>query len=161
MHIDSKIFRETLGRFACGVTIATTVYNGQNYGITISSFTSLSLDPPLVLFCLKKASMMFEAFSQASNFAINILSVEQEWISQQFAFSKSDKWQDVDISYTDLGNLPIISDAIAYIECQKETLYEGGDHMIFIGRVIDLEVQNDLPPLLYYKSGYHTTSVLT
>lgn len=154
MDFNERDFKDCAGSFATGVTVVTTLNDkAKPVGITINSFASLSLHPPLVLFCLDKASKKISHFMNEKHFAINILSENQEAISRHFSLS-GHRWEDVDFS-SGSTNCPILPGILAYIECQKETVYEGGDHFIFIGKVLNLKrCLNDGKPLLYYQGRY-------
>ncbi|NIA67013.1 flavin reductase family protein [Pelagibius litoralis] len=154
MSFDSLAFRQVLGRFATGVTVVTTRDSvGANCGVTVNSFASVSLDPPLVLFCLDKAAMSFEAFSRTGQFAVNFLSADQHDLSIRFATAATDKWDG--IAY-DLwpSEIPVLKDCLANLGCRKEAVHEGGDHVIIVGRVEILSLDDDKGPLVYYQSGY-------
>lgn len=155
MEIDPREFRNTVGCFATGITVITTVEeSGRPVGFTANSFTSLSLDPPLVLFCLDRKVASFEAFAAARPFAVNILSSTQAEISQRFATSGPEKWEGVEFETRKTGS-PILRDCIAHLECTIDSLHEGGDHVIVIGRVVAIH-RAETPPgaLLYYKGRY-------
>lgn len=153
MPFDEFRFRQVLGHFASGVTVVTTEHAGQLYGMTVSSFASLSLNPPLVLICIDKALPTHNALQETQHFAINILSKQQEHLSRRFATRDLDKFQGV--AYT-LGqlNAPLLDGTLAVIECRLHASYPGGDHTIFVGEVIDAQVGEGVP-LLYYRRGYH------
>lgn len=150
-------FRETLGCFATGVTIITTLdTEGAPVGLTANSFSSLSLDPPLVLFCLDRNVVSFQAFHSNRHFAVNILGADQEDMSRRFARSGSDKWNDVEFKRWDTG-CPIFDGCIANMECDIDSIYEGGDHVIIVGKVIRMAGDNaGNPPLTYYCGEYGT-----
>jgi flavin reductase (DIM6/NTAB) family NADH-FMN oxidoreductase RutF len=133
--IDSKEFRRTLGAFTTGVTIMTTVdEDGKQYGVTANSFSSVSLDPPLILWSQALTSSSFEAFSNCERFVVNILADHQIHVSNQFARSGGDKFQGIEVN-AGLGGVPIIDDCSAYLECVKVAAHPGGDHVIYIGQV--------------------------
>ncbi len=160
MAIDTRALRDAFGCFATGITIVTTVDgDGAFYGVTANSFTSLSLDPPLCLFCLDYKAMSFEAFRQTKHFAVNVLAEHQEDLSSSFARSNTDKWKGVDFETWATGT-PILSGCIANLECDLEAIYEGGDHVIVVGRVTEMAYQDgECRPLLYYKGRYNALSV--
>jgi flavin reductase (DIM6/NTAB) family NADH-FMN oxidoreductase RutF len=152
MPIDSARFRQVLGHFASGVTVITTSYQGQNAGMTVSSFSSLSLDPPLILFCVDVRLATHEALLGAKQFVVNILSNEQEHLSRQFASREQDKFIGVAHHPGVLG-VPILDGALAAIECRLHSTAAGGDHTILIGEVIAAQIREG-EPLLYYRGGY-------
>ena len=154
MNFDSLAFRRAMGRFATGVTVVTTRDGaGDNCGVTVNSFASVSLDPPLVLFCLDKAAMSYDVFLQAEEFVINFLSAEQHPLSVRFSTAAMDKWDGVAYEIWDSGQ-PALQDCLANLGCRKEAVHEGGDHIIIIGRVEGLRMESDKDPLVYYQSGY-------
>lgn len=159
MTIDPRALRDAFGCFATGITVITTVdAAGQLYGVTANSFTSLSLDPPLCLFCLDYKALSFEAFQTTKHFAVNVLGEDQEKLSSNFARSNLDKWDGV--TYETWGSgAPILPGCIANLECQTETIHEGGDHVIVVGRILDMTLQDgDCRPLVYYKGRYNALS---
>jgi flavin reductase (DIM6/NTAB) family NADH-FMN oxidoreductase RutF len=153
MPIDEARFRQALGYFASGVTVVTTGHAGELHGMTVSSFSSLSLNPPLVLICIDKSVASNAAILQAGQFVVNILERRQEHISRRFATAESDKFKGVAWHTGTLG-LPVLDRVLAVIECRLYGTADGGDHTIFIGEVIDATVE-DGAPLLYYRRGYH------
>ena len=153
MPIDEFRFRQALGYFASGVTVVTTGHEGQLYGMTVSSFSSLSLSPPLVLICIDKAVPTHDALRDAGQFVVNILEKRQEHLSRRFAMPGDDKFKGVAWHTGTLG-LPVLDRVLAVIECRMHATLDGGDHTIFVGEVIDAMV-DDGTPLLYYRRGYH------
>ncbi len=151
---DAKTaFRNALGAFATGVTIVTTVdENGQAVGVTASSFNSVSLDPPLILWSLAKSSLSRGAFSQSGHFAIHVLAASQETLSNRFARSGEDKFAGVEWRQGTLG-APILSDYAALFECRTRHEYEGGDHLILVGEVIAHDAREQAP-LLFHGGRY-------
>jgi len=155
MSIEPRDFRDTVGCFATGITIITTVEaGGAPVGLTANSFTSLSLDPPMVLFCLDFKVASFSAFREGGHFAVNILSTGQQDLSSRFAKSGPEKWEGVSFDTWDTGS-PILPGCLANMECKVFSINEAGDHVIVIGEVLRLErAQEDVGPLLYYRGGY-------
>ena len=153
--IDPKLFRQLLGCFPTGVAIITTTdANGQPAGLTCNSFSSVSLEPPLVLFSLRKASSLVSVFSEADGFAINILSQRQDALSGRFASSKiADKFEGVAWRSGPLG-MPIIEDCLASFECSVYARHDAGDHCIFIGEVKQMGEGCADQALVYYKGAY-------
>ena len=132
---DSKQLRTVLGTFTTGVTIVTTRdAQGTDYGVTANSFSSVSLDPPLVLWSQALTSKSFPAFRNNDHFAVNVLSDDQVDMSNHFAKSKEDKFGQIDFS-RGLGGVPVLRGTVAHFECVKIAAYPAGDHMIFLGRV--------------------------
>lgn len=155
MSMDQREFRNAMGAFATGVTIITTLdASGAPIGITANSFSSLSLDPPMVLFCLDLKSNSFRAFHENRHFAVNVLRENQQDLSNIFAKSSPDKWNGVHFKTWDTG-CPVFDDCIANMECDVSSVYEGGDHVIIVGEVKRMQYdQNECRPLLYYRGRY-------
>jgi flavin reductase (DIM6/NTAB) family NADH-FMN oxidoreductase RutF/DNA-binding IclR family transcriptional regulator len=132
---DSRQLRTVLGTFTTGVTIVTTHdAAGADYGVTANSFSSVSLDPPLVLWSQVLTSKSFPAFRDNDHFAVNILADDQVAVANHFAKSKEDKFAELEFS-RGLGGVPVLQGTVAHFECVKVAAYEAGDHMIFLGRV--------------------------
>ncbi|WP_459615660.1 flavin reductase family protein [Bordetella sp. 2513F-2] len=148
-----KRFRNALGLFATGVCIATTKSRGEPVGITINSFSSVSLDPPLVLFSAARSLRSFKVFEEAEGFAINVLADDQVHLSDRFARPGQDKWQDLSAEDGRHGGL-LIPGALARFDCKRHAAYDGGDHVIFVGRVVDIHTSSDTAPLVYFGSKY-------
>ena len=152
-------YKKCLSNFATGVTIVTVLDQGNKaYGVTINSFASLSLHPPLILFNLGKHSRIFDQVVAAKYFAVNILSNVQINLSKQFSSFKLSQNIDWDM-ITDFAGphtgCPILKNSLGYLECENYQRYEGGDHLIFIGKVVNHSVLNtELDPLLYFRSNY-------
>ena len=155
MAIDQREYRNAVGCFATGVTIVTTLdHNGEKVGITANSFSSLSLDPPLVLFCVDAKINSFEAFERCKSFNINVLREDQLDMSNNFARSSEDKWDDVEHGYGENG-CPVFDGSIAVLECGKHAMHKGGDHFIMVGEVAKIMYdEGECRPLLYFKGGY-------
>lgn len=153
MPVDKAEFRAALGHFAAGVTVVTAKFaDGQVGGITVTAFTSLSLEPPLVLICIDKRARIHDRLQVGGNFAVNILSQDQELVSRRFASSKEDPFHE--LGYREgFDGVPVINDTIAAVECRIVQLLPGGDHTIVIGEVEATAVHND-KPLLYFRGGY-------
>jgi flavin reductase (DIM6/NTAB) family NADH-FMN oxidoreductase RutF/DNA-binding MarR family transcriptional regulator len=149
---DPRAFRRCLGQFSTGVTVVTTILDGKPVGVTANSFSSLSLEPPLVLWSIGLTSRSCSAFAQAKHFAINILKSDQIDISQQFAGASKDKFEHVLWTAGSLGS-PVLPDVLAVIECEMETQIAGGDHIIIIGRVRNY-ARFGGSPLLYSQGRY-------
>ncbi|PLX72977.1 MAG: nitrilotriacetate monooxygenase [Azoarcus sp.] len=151
--IDSRDLRDALGHFATGVTIITTTdAEGQPVGVTVNSFASVSLDPPLVLWSLAKRSYSLPSFTQASGFAIHVLASNQQALSDRFARGGGDKFNGVDTA-RGIDSIPLLPGCAAVFECSTEHQYDGGDHLILVGRVRKLHV-DDRAPLLFYRGRY-------
>ncbi len=151
--IDESLFRQTLSHFASGVTVVTTAHEGRLAGLTVSSFASLSLRPPLVLICVDHAATSHDVIAAAGQFAVNILAEDQEYLSRRFAMHDSEKFAPHSYTLSPRG-LPLLHGVLAQIECRLYSALPGGDHTIFVGEVVDARVFGGRP-LLYYRSGYH------
>ncbi len=150
---DPREFRATLGTFTTGVTIITARgADGLPVGVTANSFNSVSLDPPMVLWSLAKSSRSLQAFQQAGHFAVHILSAGQEELSNRFARSGADKFSGVDLGEA-AGGAPLLPDCSARLQCLTSFVYEGGDHLIFVGEVVAFN-RSGLPPLVFQAGKY-------
>jgi flavin reductase (DIM6/NTAB) family NADH-FMN oxidoreductase RutF len=152
MPIDDAQFKLAMSQFASGVTVVTTEHDGTAYGMTVASFASLSLHPPLVLICIEKSVKSHDAIDAAGIFGVSILSGSQAEISGRFASRSDDKFTGVAVSKRELG-VPLIDGAICTLECRVQDRLAGGDHTIFVGEVTSAET-GDEPPLVYFRSGY-------
>jgi flavin reductase ActVB len=151
--IPPEDFRRVLGHFASGVTIVTTSdADGRPTGLTASAFTSVSLDPPLVLICVSHKSQSYPSLLERGCFAVNFLRREHEEMSRRFATTRLDKFQGVAYRMTPLG-VPILEDALAHVECVTVNKHVEGDHTVFIGRVEGGGTTSG-EPLLYYRGQY-------
>jgi flavin reductase (DIM6/NTAB) family NADH-FMN oxidoreductase RutF len=146
-------FRKVLGHFASGVTVITTCDSeGRPTGLTASAFTSVSLDPPLVLVCVSHKSQSYPAIVERGRFAVNFLRREQEDVSRRFATSRLDKFEGVPHRVSELG-LPLLTEALAHVECVIVNTHVEGDHTVFIGRVENSGTTDGMP-LMYYRGKY-------
>ncbi|NKB87713.1 MAG: hypothetical protein GKS06_05785 [Acidobacteria bacterium] len=150
---DSREFRSALGRFATGVTVVTTVNDdGNPLGLTVSSFNSVSLDPPLVLWSLDRSSSALAVFEKATHFAVNVLGADQVAISNRFASREEDKFAGLD-SAAGAGGAPLVPGCVACFQCRTVHRYDGGDHVIFVGEVESFE-RRDGDALLFHDGNY-------
>ncbi|WP_182575785.1 flavin reductase [Aminobacter ciceronei] len=133
-----KSLRRCLSQYSTGVSVVTACVDGVRIGITMNSFASVSLDPPLILWSIRKQSTNFQAFKSAQYFAINVMSSEQIDVSQHFSKSGEDKFSSVKVTDGKFGS-PVIEGSLAVIECSTDTMFPGGDHMIVVGRVEHFE----------------------
>jgi len=151
--VSSEEFRRACGRFATGVTIATVLdAEGLPHGLTVSSFTSVSLVPPLISFCLGQAVALIDLFRAANFFGINVLSENQQSLSERFARKGHDRFQGVAWTRGENG-APLIDGVLAAIECQVDQRIPAGDHDIFVGRMVATRVQEG-SPLLHFSGAY-------
>ena len=151
---DSRRFREVLGQYPTGVCVVTAVGAGGNAaGMAVGSFTSVSLDPPLVAFLPDKGSTSWPKIRDARAFCVNVLGAGQESVCRRFASKAEDRFKDLAWQPARSG-APKIDGAVAWIDCDLETVHEAGDHYIVIGRVLDLDVGDPSLPLLFFRGGY-------
>jgi flavin reductase (DIM6/NTAB) family NADH-FMN oxidoreductase RutF len=153
--MQDRAFRRALGEFATGVAVVTARGKGEELvGMTMSSFNSVSVDPPLVLFSVDRKARSLQAMLEAKGFAVNVLAREQESISNQFARALSNKWDQVKTSVGH-AEAPLISGALAHFECEPYANYDGGDHVIFVVRVVRHTAHADQPaPLIFFRGRY-------
>lgn len=152
MPVNDAEFKLALSHFASGVTVVTTEWNGKKYGMTVASFASLSLHPPLVLICIDRTVQTHDAIAAAGTFGVSILAKGQADLSNRFASRSDDKFSGVAIETGVLG-VPLIGGALARIECTLADRLPGGDHTIFVGLVESIATAEG-EPLIYYRGGY-------
>lgn len=155
--VDADTFKDALASWASGVTVLTTEHEGQVYGITASSFSTLSMDPLLVLVCIQNGNHLERMVPASGKFAVSVLATGQEAASNHFAVSGRDPGADLDgfETFTDQTGCPIISGSIAHLDCELEAVLPGGDHVIALGRVVGAASDTEKEPLLYFRRGYH------
>jgi flavin reductase (DIM6/NTAB) family NADH-FMN oxidoreductase RutF len=157
--ISSQSYRDVLGRYATGVSVITTVQNGMDHAMTANSFTSVSLDPPLVLVCVEHDTRFHESVQQMRLWGVSILSMAGRPRARWFASSSrplEGQFASVPHRRGALTGAALLLESVATLECETYAMYEAGDHDIVVGRVLDLavdEVHTD--PLLYWHRGYH------
>lgn len=153
--VDSTQFREVCGQYATGVAVITmSAEGGRLAGVTVNSFSSVSLEPPLVQFSLDRKASVFPLFQDCGYFAVNVLSRGQQALSNMFAV-RSDGFEEVSYA-AGVGGSPVIEDCVANIECEKFAVYDGGDHIIILGRVMRLKCAPTIEPLLFFRGTYGT-----
>ncbi len=153
-EVPCRDLRDTLGSFATGVTVLTTLApDGEPIGVTISSFNAVSLNPPLILWSLACDSPRLAAFRCASHYAVNVLAANQQWVSDAFASRDDDRFGGVGIS-GGLAGVPLIEGCSAWFECRNEVQYPGGDHLVFIGRVERHARGDAADPLIFHAGRY-------
>jgi 3-hydroxy-9,10-secoandrosta-1,3,5(10)-triene-9,17-dione monooxygenase reductase component len=158
LGIDQRLLRAVCGHFPTGVTVVTTGSVDAPIGITVNSFTSVSLNPPLVLFCLHELSGVRAALDSAGGFAVNILAADQEHVSRSFAGRDLPRFEQLETHPGNMG-IPIISGALAYLECKLYAEHAGGDHRIIVGEVLDLAVLREAQPLVFLRGSHIGGSV--
>ena len=156
MTVDDAQFKLAMSHFASGVTVVTTEHEGRPYGLTVASFASLSLHPPLVLVCIEKSVKSHDALAAAKRFGVSILGSEQGDVSSRFASKVDDKCAGIAVARGERG-VPLIDGALCTIECRVREQLPGGDHSIFIGEVVTARVREGAP-LVYFRSSYRQIS---
>lgn len=147
-------FRNALGGFATGITVITTLgKNGQKVGMTANSFNSVSLTPPLILWSIGKNTNCFEDFMAAESFAVHVLAEDQQDLSNLFATSGIDRFADLECN-EGLSGVPILPHYSVCFQCKMAKQYDGGDHIIMTGEVVQFD-DNGLQPLVFYRGNYH------
>jgi flavin reductase (DIM6/NTAB) family NADH-FMN oxidoreductase RutF len=159
MSVDKDLFRQVAGSFASGVTVITTGRDGNYHGMTASSFSSLSLDPPLILVCFDLTAATLAAVDATGAFVVNILGSQQENLSRQFASRGAHSLDGVEYELGELG-IPVIRDALAHFECRVARRHLEGDHVILVGEVEAGAVDNGDDPLLYFRGSYRRLDAL-
>ncbi len=151
---DQRNFRDALGAFATGVTIVTaTTPQGERLGVTANSFNSVSLDPPLVLVSLARNLRSFQAFEQATHFAVNLLTRRQQDLCMRFARPGEEKWAGLAAEQGVTG-APLIPGRLAHFECSTWARYDGGDHLILVGEVQGYAGPVEEEPLIYFRGSF-------
>lgn len=153
MTVDQHSFRSVLGRFSSGVTVVTTIdRRKRDQGMTVSAFSSVSLDPPLVLICIGHDASLYTTLERATHFTVNILSEGQEALARRFAEPGPNRFSGIGYGRGKNG-IAILDDVLGHIECEVVARYESGDHDVIVGAV-DVAEANEGKPLLYYRGGY-------
>jgi 3-hydroxy-9,10-secoandrosta-1,3,5(10)-triene-9,17-dione monooxygenase reductase component len=151
--VDPETFRSALSRFASGVTVLTThTQDGRDLGMTASAFSSVSLDPPLVLVCVGHEASMASPLQHATHLAVHVLSADQESLSRRFADVESDRFTGLEIT-RGAGGVPMLDGALARLQCRIVARHPGGDHVIVVAEVLEAHIA-DGEPLLYFRGRY-------
>lgn len=157
----ARRFRDTLGCFASGITVITTMSGDEPVGMTCQSFASVSLDPPLITFIPARSSRAWPAIQRSGRFCVNVLAADQEHVSGQMATKGIDKFAGISWQPAAATGSPVIEGTLAHLDCTIHAVYEGGDHFIVVGKVEHLEAHPEdagvTEPLLYFKGRYRTT----
>lgn len=162
MSIDVQAFKQTMSQFASGVTVVTTALDGRNYGLTVSAFTSVSLDPPLVLACIDSRLDAHRIIEKSGVFAVNILCEEQLEIGRRFAGMIPgivDRFDGLAYVTAATGS-PILPASLGWVDCKVWKRYDGGDHSIFVGEVIASSAGGEVLPLVYHNREWRRTGAL-
>ncbi|MBT2188875.1 flavin reductase family protein [Sphingobium nicotianae] len=158
--IDPKHFRDVLGSYPTGVCVVTSLaHDGERFGLAVGSFTSISLDPPLVGFLPDKSSRSWARIAPTGRFCVNVLASEQLDACRRFASKLEDKFEGMAHGHSPAG-LPLLDNVLAWIECDIAQTIEIGDHLLVVGAVRAMERRSDGTPLLFYRGGYHTLAGL-
>lgn len=158
-EFNTREFRNALGTFATGVTVITTRSEVEPYGMTANAFSSVSLDPPLVLVCVVNATTGCDSISRNGIFAVNILAADQEPLSRYFASRDRPRGANAfaEVAHQNgVTGSPLLDGAAAYLDCRLAGEHPGGDHTIFVGEVLDLNVPANVEPLLFVGGRYRT-----
>lgn len=158
MPVDQQILRAAMRQWSTGVTVVTTLHNGVLGGMTVSSFTSVSLEPPTVLVCLNKDTFAHHLVSQSGIYAISMLAQGQEALSQRFAGfdpTVTDRFEGISFNTAETGS-PLLPGAVVWLDCVVVNSIQTGTHTIFIGEVIFAQTNPDRAPLVYHNRKYHT-----
>ena len=150
---DTALFKEAMGRFTTGVTIVSGIDDGKPVGFTCQSFVSLSIDPPYVAVAPARTSTSWPRIESSGTFAVNVLADDQEELCRGFATKGGDKFAGVGWSPGPFSGAPVLTGALAWLECRLEQLHDAGDHLIAVGRVLDLQAREGRP-LLFFRGGY-------
>jgi len=153
MTFDARAFRNALGAFPTGVAVVTASGEGAPMGITVNSFSSVSLDPPLVMWCLERKSERFAVFANAPAFTISVLGAEHEEVSARLAKPGEHRLNKLELVPTELGP-PALADALAVFECERYAVHDGGDHAILVGRVARFFRKDEGAPLVFFRGRY-------
>lgn len=154
----AEVFRRTVGLFTTGVTVVTTRHDYILHGMTANAFASVSLEPLLVLVCVDRTAGMHGLLPVSETFAVSMLSAEQERESVWFASPRrpagTDQFDDIDWSSAPVSGCPVLTGAVAWLDCRLTEMHEAGDHTIFLGEVVDLGTGDGADPLIYFGGGY-------
>lgn len=152
--IEKGAFRHVLGHYPTGVCVVTAMpTDGVPAGMAVGSFTSVSLDPPLIGFFPDKASTSWPRIEPTGRFCVNVLAHDQQWLSGRFASRLENKFEGVSHAVSD-GGAPILDDVVAWIDCALHAVHEAGDHYFVLGEVQALGVGRESPPLVFFQGGY-------
>lgn len=159
-EVSPTEFRRTLSSFATGVTVVTTTVGGILHGMTANAFASVSLDPLLVLVCVDRAAGMHELLQRAGAFAVTVLAADQIELSVWFATrrrpSGQEQFDGIGWRPAPVTGCPVLSEGLAFVDCHLTAVHDGGDHSIFLGKVVDLgSLKQGVEPLIWYQGGYH------
>ncbi|MCH6266261.1 MULTISPECIES: flavin reductase family protein [Neobacillus] len=152
--MDDRLFRNAMGKFATGVTVVATEVDGKAHGMTANAFMSVSLNPKLVVVSIAEKASMLEKIKKSNTFSVNILSAEQQELSMIFAGQLKEHRE---VAFDRLGGVPVIAGALAQVACEVTAAHVEGDHTLFIGRVIEISIEeSNAEPLIYFSGKYRS-----
>ena len=151
--LDHLHFRQVMGHLPTGVAVVTAVHDGAPAGLTVGSFTSVSLDPPLISITVDRAARSWPGIRAAGAFCVNLLAHDQVDLCRLFSSRQTEKFRDVSWRPAESG-APVLEGVVAWVDCDIDMVLETGDHHLVVGRVRDLDVARDVPPLLFHRGGY-------
>lgn len=152
--MDDRLFRNAMGKFATGVTVVATEVDGKAHGMTANAFMSVSLNPKLVVVSIAEKASMLEKIKKSNTFSVNILSAEQQELSMIFAGQLKEHRE---VAFDQLGGVPVIAGALAQVACEVTAAHVEGDHTLFIGRVIEISIEeSNAEPLIYFSGKYRS-----
>jgi len=151
---ESRALRDAFGRFATGVAVITARDDEGPLGLTVNSFASVSLAPPLLLFSVARTCRSLERLTAADSYAVNVLGSEQKNLSSRFSGQEGDKWAPDTRAFDGAHGAPLLAGALAAFECRPFATHEAGDHVVFIGEVLRFEAEGVGEPLVYYRGAY-------
>jgi flavin reductase (DIM6/NTAB) family NADH-FMN oxidoreductase RutF len=152
--VDEAHFRQVLGHFPTGVTVVTAMSDDGPVGLSVGSFFSVSLDPPLVAFCAGKSSTSYPKIEAAGHYCVNVLAEQQEDICRVFASKADNKFATIGWRAAPVTGAPIINDVLAWIDCEIDGIHEAGDHWIVIGRTLEMDIVHEGGPLVFFRGGF-------
>lgn len=154
MTLDKRALRQALGCFPTGVAVVTTIAtSGHPIGITVNSFTSVSLEPPMVLWCVNRNSERYDMFTKSTGFTISVLGTAHEEVSSRLAKQGAHRLDGIPLVETELG-APALADALAFFECANDAVHEAGDHAILLGKILRFARREAGAPLVYFQGRY-------
>ncbi|QBR91029.1 flavin reductase family protein [Nocardioides euryhalodurans] len=150
-------FRDVLGRFATGLTVVSATGEDGPVGMTVQGFLSLSLEPPLVLVSMARTSRAWPVIERAGTFCVTILAADQQWLAELMATRGADKFRDLAWTPSPATGSPLLPGGLGHVDCRVEAVHDGGDHLLVVGRVLDLSATGDGEALLYHRGRYGAT----
>ncbi|UYP19550.1 flavin reductase family protein [Rhodococcus sp. Z13] len=159
---DPDLFKKVVGRFPTGLTVVTGVRDGLPQGMTLQSFMSLSLDPALIAIAVARTSTTWPNIEAGGSFAVNVLARHHSSLARTFSLSPEKRFESVAYSTSKAGN-PVLDEAVTWLDCTLDNVLDGGDHIIAIGRVVELKThdeQDDVEPIVFYRSGFRALTEL-